>query len=182
VARLINLPGVTPFVDVVGIAQGLISQYGILGLFISVMLMNASILLPLPADLVIFSAGALSNGSLLFNPLVIGLVAGLAASIGELTAWAVGYETDKLVLKKRHGATYQKVESMFKDFGFVGIAVFSLLPFPHDVIGLFAGAVRYDVVKYFTATLIGKTVRCVLLAYAGYYGATAALQIFPWAL
>ncbi len=156
----------------------LIAEYGILGVFISTMLMNASILLPLPADLVVFSAGALSSSSIFFNPLAIGIVAGIGSAIGELTSWAVGWETDVLVLKKRHGKTYLLVKEFFTRYGFVGIAFFALTPLPLDVMGLFAGAVRYSPVKYFTATLLGKIPRAIILAYAGLSGMVIVLKFF----
>ena len=84
-----------------------INQFGLLAVLISSLVFNATILLPMPIDFIIFSLGALSNGGLFLNPLTIGLVAGLGAAIGELTAWAVGFETDKLLLKKRHGKVYR---------------------------------------------------------------------------
>ena len=167
--------------DLLLLANALIADYGILGLFISTMLMNASIIFPLPADFLIFSAGAVSNGAIFFNPFTIGIVAGIGAAIGELTAWAVGWETDKIVLKKRHGKVYHMVEKFFKKYGFVGIVFFALTPLPLDVMGLFAGAVRYDPVKYFVATLLGKIPRCLILSYAGYAGMTIVLNFFQLA-
>jgi len=163
-------------------AEGLIAQYGLLGVFISTMLMNASILLWLPADLIVFSAGALSNHTLFFNPLTIGIVAGIGSAIGELTAWAVGWETEDIVLKKRHGKTYHMVKNFFNHYGFAGIVFFALTPLPLDVMGLFAGAVHYSPVKYFSATLIGKIPRCLILTYAGNMGLTIVLNIFRWML
>jgi len=161
-------------------AEGLIAQYGIPGVFISTMLMNASILLPLPADLIVFSAGALSNHSIFFSPLTIGIVAGIGSAIGELTAWAVGWETDELILRKRHGKTYHLVKSFFNRYGFIGIVFFALTPLPLDVMGLFAGAVHYSPVKYFAASLAGKIPRCLILAYAGNMGITIVLNFFQW--
>lgn len=162
------------------LAKALIAEYGILGVFISTMLMNASILLPLPADLIVFSAGALANHSVLFNPFTIGIVAGIGSAIGELTAWAVGWETDKFVLKKRHGKTYHLVEKFFKKYGFIGIAFFALTPLPLDVMGLFAGAVHYSPAKYFAASLFGKVPRALILSYAGFMGMTIVLNFFRW--
>jgi len=144
------------------------------------MLMNASILLPLPADLIVFSAGAMANHSWFFNPITIGIVAGIAASIGEMTAWAVGWGTKRFLLKKEEGKLYKTIALYFHKFGFWGVAFLSVIPFPHDFVGLFAGAVHYDPVKFFVATLMGKIPRCMLLASAGYAGATIVLSFFSW--
>ena len=167
-------------VDLLLFANTLIADFGILGVFISTMLMNATIILPLPGDLVVFSAGALANNSIFFNPFSIGIVAGIGAAIGELTAWAVGWETDHLILKKRHGKIYKQAEKFFKKHGFVGIAFFSLTPLPMDVMGLLAGALRYDPIKFFLATLLGKIPRNLLLAYAGFAGMTIVLNAFQF--
>ena len=50
------------------------------------------------------------------------------------------------------------------------IFVFAATPLPFDVIGLFCGVVRYPAKKFFIATLIGKIIKYLVIAYAGFYG------------
>jgi membrane protein DedA with SNARE-associated domain len=157
-----------------------VQQYGILGVFITSIIFNASVLFPLPADLLVFTAGSLANDSLLFNPLLIGLAAGFAAALGELVAWAIGWGMHKHVLRKRVGKRYKKAIDAFERYGFWGIALFAFAPLPMDVIGLVAGALRYDGAKFFYAALVGKVPRCLLLSYAGYYGVQLVASVYQW--
>jgi membrane protein DedA with SNARE-associated domain len=48
------------------------------------------------------------------------------------------------------------------------IPLAAFIPFPFDVIGISAGIGNYDIKKFFVATLIGRVLRCMLIAYAGY--------------
>jgi len=58
-----------------------LGNYGYLGTFFLSMFTNATIILPMPSILMIIPLGAT------FNPLYIGLVAGVGGAIGEMTAY-----------------------------------------------------------------------------------------------
>lgn len=168
--------------DIVALAQALVTDFGVLGVFAATAILNASIILPLPADLIVFTAGAMSNSDILFNPITIGLFGGLGSAVGELTGYILGRGMNKLVLRKHHVPGFATAEEYFNKYGFWGIAFFSLTPLPMDIMGLFAGAVKYDVHKFFAATLLGKIPRCLLLAFAGYAGMSIVLNVFQWSI
>src|SRR3990172_6607872 len=61
-----------------------LQNYGYLGLFLLSILGNATIILPVPIILTAFIGGAV------FNPLIVGVVVSLGATIGELTGYLAG--------------------------------------------------------------------------------------------
>ena len=45
----------------------------------------------------------------------------------------------------------------------------ALFPFPFDIVGMMSGAAKYSLKKFFIATFLGKCLKCLLIAYAGYF-------------
>jgi uncharacterized membrane protein YdjX (TVP38/TMEM64 family) len=62
-----------------------------------------------------------------------------------------------------------------KDNIFIWIVVFAATPLPDDVVGIICGMFNYDFKKFITASIIGKSILNLLLAFAGFY-------TIPWAL
>ena len=59
------------------------------------------------------------------------------------------------------------------------ILIFSFVPIvPVDLMGLFSGAIGYDVKKFYIACQTGKILRYLTLGLATYYGISIALGIF----
>jgi membrane protein DedA with SNARE-associated domain len=164
--------------DPVAFAQQLVVDYGLLGVFLASIVLNASIIFPLPADALIFAAGAASAGTALFSPLAVGVFAGLGSAIGEMTSYLAGLGLNLAAINKRKIKGFQQVQDLFNKYGFWGIAFVTFTPLPTDVAGLIAGAVRYDATKFFLAVLAGKLPRCIIVAYAGQIGMTAVLSFF----
>ena len=75
--------------DLLPLIQFLFSQYGLLGLFIASIVGNATILFPMPIDLFVVGYGAIAQAPL--QVLVVGLVSGAGAAIGEMSAYIIGY-------------------------------------------------------------------------------------------
>ncbi|MCK4326924.1 MAG: VTT domain-containing protein [Candidatus Diapherotrites archaeon] len=166
-------------VDPILFAQELVMQYHLLGVFVSTMLFY-TIVLPLPADLIVFFAGSLGTENFFLSPLFVGVVAGVAATIGGMLAYAIGLEADKHLLKEKHGKKYKQAADYLTKYGFWAIAFFALTPLPMDAMGVFAGALRYDWKKFALASFAGRLPRCLILAYAGYGGMSMVLQFFQW--
>ncbi|MFC2174796.1 YqaA family protein [archaeon] len=166
-------------VDPIIFAQELVMQYHLFGVFISTMLFY-TIVLPLPADLIVFFAGSLGAENFFLNPLFVGIVAGVAATIGGLVAYSIGLEADKHLLKKKHGKKYKQATEYLEKYGFWAIAFFALSPLPMDVMGVLAGALRYDWKKFVLASFAGRLPRCLILAYAGFGGVHVILTLFQW--
>ena len=63
----------------------LIKSYGYLGVFLLPMLANATVFVPIPGVMVIFTMAAV------LNPILVAVVGGLGAATGELTGYLVGF-------------------------------------------------------------------------------------------
>jgi membrane protein YqaA with SNARE-associated domain len=130
--------------------------------FILVLLFSATPFPIFATEALVFMAGALAD------PLAVGLIAGVAASIGELTTYYLGLGSKKLITRKKHvGYRYKRAEKWFKRWGFWAVITFAFTPLPMDLLGLIAGSLQYDVKRFFLGTLIGKIPRFLLVAYAG---------------
>jgi len=152
-------------------AQGFVAATGYFGIFIVSLIGSASIILPIPFIVVVFSAGAL------LNPLLVGLSAGAGAAIGELSGYGVGYGAQTLITK--HKKWFELAESWFqKHGGFLVIFIFAATPLPFDIVGLMSGAMKYPVKRFFIATLLGKIVANLIVAYAGFYSLNWILGFF----
>ena len=140
--------------------------FGYAGIFLSSFIGSASVLLPLPSFALVFAAGAL------LNPFGVGLAAGAGAALGELTSYGIGYGGKLILEKKRKDFAWLKKAGkwMNKVGGFALIFVFAATPLPDDIIGIVCGSIKYDIKKFILATLLGKIVLSMLLAFGGYYG------------
>ncbi|MBS3054759.1 MAG: VTT domain-containing protein [Candidatus Aenigmarchaeota archaeon] len=153
-----------------GLALALLEQFGYLGLFLVSAISSATIFLPLPGYLVIPIAATT------LNPFLVGVVAGAGSAVGEMTSYGIGLGGRKLSgkAKKDLNAWFERLKNWFARYNGVAIIfAFSALPLPFDVMGLFCGAIKYDARKFFIATLSGKVMRYLILAYATVLGIDA---------
>jgi membrane protein DedA with SNARE-associated domain len=136
-------------------------NYGYLGAFLISVFTNATIFLPMPSILLIFPLGAA------FNPLYIGLAAGLGGAIGEMTAYLAGYSGRGVW---HDNPNYLKAVAWLKRWGMLIVFIFSVSPMPLDLMGLAAGNLRFPAWKFFLPCWPGKTIKYIVLAYVGFWG------------
>jgi membrane protein DedA with SNARE-associated domain len=148
-------------------SKQLIIQFSYLAIFLVSLISTSTIFIPFPIYVVIIFAARLG-----LNPLLVGVVAGLGSAFGELTGYLIGMGGEKVIEKKeRKEPRFVKFFTrLFKEFGFPIIVITSIIPFPFDTIGILAGMSEYDIKKFLLATAIGKIIKCLLIAYAGYIG------------
>ena len=154
----------------------IMQSYGLLGVFLATLAANASIILPIPVDILIIALGA--SGA--FNPWALGLTAGLAAAIGELTAYLLGF-LGYASLQRIKPSEIKRIDAFAQKVGNAGMPFLVLVaftPFPFDLAGMAAGLIKYDVKRFFLAALIGKEARYLLLAFAGVLGVEAVKAFF----
>ncbi len=150
-------------VDLEGFWRMLVSwamQWGYPGAFILSVVANATIILPVPYALAILTLGAI------LDPLWLGLVSGVGAAIGEMTAYALGYAW-RGALTEEKKAKLEKAKRLIGDSAALTIFIFSATPLPVDVISIPVGMLGYPAWKTFLAFLAGKTVLCLTIAYFG---------------
>jgi len=139
------------------------STYGYLGIFVVSLLGNATIIMPVPSLLSVFAAGSA------FNPLFVGLVAGVAEPLGELTGYLAGY-AGRAVIEDRE--MYIRVSKWMRGRSYLSayLAIFVLAAIPNplfDLAGVAAGALRLPVAGFLVSCWLGKTLKALLVAFAG---------------
>ncbi len=146
-----------------------VERWGYVGLFGIVLLRSASVILPMPGGGVIFAAGGLLNSAWgIPAPLLVGVVAGFAESIGEFTGYGAGLGGSQMLDKR---PIYQRVKRWVQRRAFLTMFAMSFTPGPlFDVAGLAAGATRVPIRVFYPAVLSGKTIRNIIVATAGFYG------------
>jgi len=136
-----------------------LGDYGYLGVFLVTLLATGAIVLPVPYLAVIVVAGTF------LNPVGVALVAGVAAALGELTGYLVGYTGRSLLPKNRW---YTLVERGVTRFGGPVIFVAAAVPNPFfDAVGIIAGATRMPIWLFLIACFLGKAIRFWLIASLG---------------
>ena len=145
-----------------------VQRWGYAGLFGIVLLRSASVVLPMPSPGVIFASGALLDPVLgVPAPIIVGLVAGFAESIGEMTGYAAGMAGSSM-LKDR--TIYRRIKRWVEKRPFLTVFLMTFTPpVLFDVAGLAAGAARVPMKVFYPALLSGKILRDILVATAGYY-------------
>jgi uncharacterized membrane protein YdjX (TVP38/TMEM64 family) len=136
--------------------------------FLISVFLNATIIIPVSNMTIIFALGAI-----LPLPWVVGVVGGLGAVIGEMTAYLAGRSGRNLIAKNK---VYARVEKWVKKRGWIAIFFLSAFPFVFDVVGIIAGALRMPVWEFMLPTWAGRTVSYIIVAYLGAYG----LHLFSW--
>ena len=145
--------------------------WGYIGIFFVNLLGNASIIFPVPSFLVVFLFGAM------LNPWLVAVFSALGAGMGELTGYGLGFGGRKAG-KKKISKWLEKTEKWTKKHGFFPVIIlFAATPLPTDVIGIFCGAIEYNIKKFFLAVFIGKLIMCSLLAWGGFFGINWILNV-----
>jgi len=133
--------------------------YGYPAIFLVSLLGNLSVIFPAPSYLVVFAA----SGAL--DPIAVGVVAGLGATLGELTGYLAG-ASGKGVVEDR--PTYQRVCRAVEKWGMGIIFLLGVIPnFFFDIGGMVAGATRMPVWRFLLAAWLGKSIRLTLVAMSG---------------
>ena len=142
-----------------------LKKFSYLAVFVLSALSTSTIFLPLPIYAVEFVVTSLG-----MNPLFVGIIAGLGSTVGEMTGYLAGLGGSYVVKKKKIRSEFvRKMIDFFSKYGFATIMLTAFLPFPFDIIGILAGVSRYDVKKFYLATLIGKTAKNLIIAYSGFF-------------
>ena len=106
-------------------------------------------------------------GGGVFNPIAVGIIAALGATIGELTGYMAGVGGKVFIDKNKW---YLRIEKWIRKDGFLTLFIFSAIPNPlFDVAGIMAGVTGYPVHKFMGSTFLGKTVKFVTIALFGAY-------------
>ena len=155
-------------------------DYGFLGIFVMAIIANATVFLPLPIDAVVYLMAYFDFGFGIFNPLLLGLFAGVGSAIGELTGYIAGLLGRQGLKKVARSdiAKIHKIQNKMARYGFAFIALAAMTPFPFDLVGIAAGLAKFEPKKFFLACVVGKIARDVLIAYAGFFSLKFLAALF----
>lgn len=137
-----------------------LGNYGYLGVFLLTLLSSATIVLPAPAIGVALLAGTT------LNPWLVGVVAGVAAALGETTGYVAGFGGSSFASQSRF---YPRIERWVQRWGIPTLFTLAVIPGPFfDLAGIAAGTMRIPFRRFLLACMAGKTLRFIGVAWVGY--------------
>lgn len=164
---------------VVGITIGIYSigdridefkSYGYPGIFLIMLLANATVFLPAPGVAVVFAMGNV------LNPLGLAFAAGAGGAIGELTGYLAGYGGQAVIENTK---IYNRVSPWITKYGAWMILVLSAFPNPFfDLAGIAAGVAKIPFWQFMLACWAGQTIKMAMFAYAGAYSIDWLMTFF----
>jgi len=144
-----------------------LEEYGYVGIFLLSIAANATIIIPLPGVALTTTMGAI------FNPIGVAVAAGLGAAIGELSGYTAGFSGQVAVERAtlyNHLTRWMKAHQNLA-YGLIFLLAF--IPNPlFDLAGMVSGALKLPLWKFLISCAIGKILKMLIFAYAGYYSVT----------
>jgi membrane protein YqaA with SNARE-associated domain len=139
-----------------------LENYGYLGAFLIPLFCCATIIVPVPGLIVVFTLGAV------LDPFLVGLISGVGGTIGEMSGYLLGYSGRAAI---ENIGLYQRVENSMKRWGALPLFVLALIPNPlFDVAGAVAGALRFPLWKFLLYSGAGRIIKHTFVAFAGAWG------------
>jgi membrane protein YqaA with SNARE-associated domain len=142
------------------------------GAFVVSFLGNATILLPFPYVGLPFVLGGLRDlvlDGFVFDPWLVGLVAGLGAALGEMVSYLIGYGGGTLINENQRNGFRDFVQKYPRAMP-LALWFLAVTPIPDDVLLVPLGAAKYPMWRVFVPQLIGKTMFLTAIAWAGRIG------------
>jgi len=156
--------------------------YGYLGAFLIGVFGGATYIAPVPMTPIIFVLGTVLKPSFApyLGPVFVGIAAGLGETIGALTIYMTGYGGGAALASTKHTkirAIYSLILGWMERRGSLVLFIFSSVvnPFFYPI-ALTAGATRFGLKKYLLICIIGKTIKGIMVAAAGYWGLGSILR------
>lgn len=131
-----------------------VSNISYLGLTGMCFLANATVLLPAPSLMIAASC------ALVLNPWLVAIFAALGSSLGEYVGYVFGAISKELSpkVKKLLDKLFYKIKNQT-----LLVFVLALLPLPlFDVIGIYSGGTKMNLIKFFVACYLGKFIKLII--------------------
>lgn len=131
-----------------------ISSTSYLGLMGLCFLANSTVLLPAPSLMIAASC------ALILNPWLVAVFAALGSSLGEFVGYAFGSISKDI--SPRLQVLLDKLFVKIKNQNLL-VFLLALLPLPlFDVVGIYSGGTKMNLIKFFIACYIGKFVKLII--------------------
>lgn len=136
-----------------------LEKYGYFGIFLISLLINLTLVMPLPTGILTSALGAI------YNPFLVGLAAGSGAALGEISGYLAGISGREVLLRRKDGP---KIEQQLRKYGGPGIMLLAFIPNPaFDLVGIAAGALKIPFLRFLFWCWLGKVLKMLAFAYLG---------------
>lgn len=140
------------------------------GIFFVAMIGSATVILPVPHLAFTFAMGSV------FNPWLVGLLAGSGDTLGEMSGYLTGFALEDVADNFK---LYRHFERFMQANGDLTLFLLALIPNPFfDMASIAGGLAGFPVRRFLLATWAGKTIKAILIAWAGYYGLHWLLNLY----
>ena len=160
-----------------------LERFGYIGAFIISIFGGATVLAPIPMTPAIFALGTVLRPSFApyLGPVFVGVAAGLGETIGGIIIYLTGYAGGAAFIASRKGRVweaYQRMMQRMKQRGSLVLFLASVVinPFFYPA-AIAAGALRFGIRRYFLICWVGKTIKGMAVAAAGYWGLGQLLEL-----
>jgi membrane protein YqaA with SNARE-associated domain len=176
ILRILVLIGVIALIAALFIFRDQVKKlqdYGYIGIFLLSIAANATIIIPIPGVAFTTAMGAI------FNPIGVAISAGLGASLGELTGYMAGFSGQGVAERSKLYTRLTNWMKVHQNLAYGVIFILAFIPNPaFDLAGMASGALKLPIWKFLIACALGKILKMLLFAYAGYYSVTWLTGIF----
>jgi membrane protein YqaA with SNARE-associated domain len=140
---------------------------------------NTSILIVVPYAYVVWQIAYLTSLATattpqVWFPIILGIISGLGAGVGEFTSYVIGrlFSKSKKLVSTTLGQRFENMRQIFerhpKSIPFI-VYIFAVTPLPDDVILIPFGVMKYSYWKTVIPCMLGKMTMCILIACAAYF-------------
>ncbi len=139
---------------------------GLMGMFIFSVAANATVFINIP-----YSTVAVLLAGLGLNPLLIALVAGVGAMIGEVVDYLIGFGSGRIISRGRE-KLFDDIRRLLEHKRYLApvmIFIFGALPIPDYILLVPLGVIRYPFWKMVIAMTAGKIIQNFYFALLGKY-------------
>ena len=162
----------------------IVNHYSLVGvLVISVVACSPTgVFVPIPYLLVILTLpGVLAGKWGVVAPVWVGITAAFGATIGQFLSFMIGYGSRNIsesLFARISAKAYNKADTWIKKYGSATVFVVSAVPNPvHLPVTVTLGAARFSPSRWFFLSLSGNLVKCLFIAFAGYFSMGFVLRL-----
>ena len=132
------------------------------GVFFLSLLASGGMVFPIPS--LAATCGAAGLG---LNLIVVGILAGIGETLGELVGYSIGFGGQSVVQRRR---IYKRARAWMIRWGIGVLFLLSIVPNPiFDFVGIAAGALRYPMKRFLIIVWVGKTLKGIIIAYTCFW-------------
>jgi membrane protein YqaA with SNARE-associated domain len=153
-----------------------LQNYGYFGAFFISLLGGATIIVPVPMLLIVFTLGGVMP-----YPWLVAIFAALGEVVGAMTIYATGRGAGHAISQSKHTRVqkyYDKLLNLIRKRGTITLLIVTSIVNPFFYPAAFAaGALKFGLKKYIPIVLVGKLIKSFTVVYAGVLGIKF---IFHW--